>query len=170
MKNIKGSKSKGQSLPDNVEGAEGPDEILNKFKEVYENLYNSAESINAMNGIKESIMGMIGPESVGEVNRITGSVLKEACCKIKPGKSDVSGGFTSDVLLHAPDLLFEKMAAVFRSFFVHGDVTLQLLSCAFLPLLKSMKDPAKTDSYRAIAGSSQILKLLDNVLLAWVIC
>ena len=28
-----------------------------------------------------------------------------------------------------------------------------------------MKNPAKTDSYRAIAGSSQLLKLLDNVIL-----
>ena len=84
-------------------------------------------------------------------------------------KSDVSGVFTSDVLLHSPDSLFEKMAAVFRSYFIHGDVTLELLTCAFLPLLKSsLKDPSKIDSYRAIAGSSQILKLMDNVvLLLW---
>ena len=34
MKNIIGKKKEGQSLPDIVEGAEGPDEILNKFREV----------------------------------------------------------------------------------------------------------------------------------------
>ena len=35
-----------------------------------------------------------------------------------------------------------------------------------MPLLKSaLKDPASTDSYRAIAGSSQVLKLFDNVVL-----
>ena len=52
-----------------------------------------------------------------------------------------------------------------RSFLTHRTVTKQLLACAFLPLLKPMKDPASTDSYRAIASSSLILKLLDNVIL-----
>ena len=41
-----------------------------------------------------------------------------------------------------------------------------MLSCAFLPLFKGgLKNPNDSDSYRAIAGSSQILKLLDNVIL-----
>ena len=62
--------------------------------------------------------------------------------------------------------MFDSLAAVFRSFLIHGDVTLELLSCAFLPLFKGgLKDPHKSDSYRAIAGSSQILKLFDNVIL-----
>ena len=48
-------------------------------------------------------------------------------------------------------------------------VTLQLLTCAFLPLFKGgLKDTGKSDSYRAIAGSSQLLKLFDyTVLLIW---
>ena len=81
----------------------------------------------------------------------------------------VSGGYCSDALLHAPDSLFDSLAAVFRSFLIHGTVSRQLLVCSFLPLLKSgLKDPAITKSYRAIAGSSQILKLFDNVvLLVW---
>ena len=73
---------------------------------------------------------------MAQVNRLTGITVKEACCKKKPGKVDVSGGFTSDVLLHAPDSLFEHLACIFCSFLVHGDVTLELLSCAFLPLFK----------------------------------
>ena len=54
-------------------------------------------------------------------------------------------------------------------FLIHGDITGQLLSCAFLPLFKGgFKDPTKIDSYRAIAGSSQLLKLFENtVLLLW---
>ena len=48
-------------------------------------------------------------------------------------------------------------------------MTKRILSCAFVPLLKSnLKDPAKTDSYRAIAGSSLLLKLFEQcVLLVW---
>ena len=95
--------------------------------------------------------------------------MKQACQRLKPGKADVTGGFTSDVLLHGPDKLFDYLAGIFRSFMVHGEVTLELLSCAFIPLFKGgLKNPNSSDSYRAIAGSSQILKLLDNVvLLLW---
>ena len=48
-------------------------------------------------------------------------------------------------------------------------MTYSLLACAFLPLLKSaLKDPADPGSYRAIAGSSIVLKLFDKVvLLLW---
>ena len=79
---------------------------------------------------------------------------------------DVSVGYSSGVLLHGPDSLFEHLAVVFRSFLTHGEVTSQLLCCAFLPLYKGgHKSESKTDSYRAIAGSSQLLKLFDNVIL-----
>ena len=43
---------------------------------------------------------------------------------------------------------------------------LSLLACSFLPLLKSsLKDPSDPDSYRAIAGSSLILKTFELVVL-----
>ena len=169
MKNIKGSSKGGQSVPDSVDGVSGHEEIVDKFKEVYEELYNSAPTVDSVNNIKNTINNLIGPGCMAEVDRVTGSVLKEACARMKPGKSDVTGSYSSDILLHAPDNIFEELAAVFRSFLTHGDVTLQLLSCAFLPLFKGgLKDPGKSDSYRAIAGSSQLLKLFDYVvILLW---
>ena len=52
--------------------------------------------------------------------------------------------------MNGPDNLFEKLAGIFRSFLVHGDVTLELLSCAFLPLFKGgLKNPNFIDGYRA---------------------
>ena len=85
---------------------------------------------------------------------------------MKSGKGDVSCGFSSDAILNAPDILFEHLAAVFRSFIFHGNMTLSLLACSFLPLLKSaLKDPSDIGSYRAIAGSSLLLKLFEKVLL-----
>ena len=87
-------------------------------------------------------------------------------CVMKPKTSDVSGSFTSDCILNAPDVFFVLIAKVFRSWLIHGTVTLSLLSCAFLPLFKGgLKDPVQTDSYRAIAGSSLLLKLFDNMIL-----
>ena len=85
---------------------------------------------------------------------------------MKPGKMDVTEGYSSDALLHGPDHLYEMLASVFRSFLTHGTVTLEILSCAFLPLFKGgLKNPEKFDSYRAIAGASQLLKLFEYVVL-----
>ena len=109
---------------------------------------------------------MIGPESLLEVEKVTGAALKKAAVKMKPAKNDVSDSFSSDLLLHSPDSMFDALAAVFRSWLIHGTVSRHLLVTAFLPFLKSpLKDPTDSDSYRAIAGSSQILKLFDYVVL-----
>ena len=90
--------------------------------------------------------------------------MKKAACKMKAGKGDVSEGYTSDAILNAPDILFYQLALVYRSWLLHGTVTSSVLVCAFLPLLKnSLKNPAVTN--RAIAGSSLLLKLVDQVIL-----
>ena len=47
---------------------------------------------------------------------------------MKVGKADVSGGFSSDAILNGPDILFENLASVFRSWCVHGTVTPSLLA------------------------------------------
>ena len=79
---------------------------------------------------------------------------------------DVTGAYLSDVFLNGPDILFDLLASVFQSFLIHGSVTPQILCCAFLPLFKGgLKNPEKFDSYRAIAGASQLLKLFEYVVL-----
>jgi hypothetical protein len=128
MKEMKGKKNTGQTMPDCVEGETEHHEILEKFKEVYVQLYNSAGTAEAMHEIKNKLKNLIsGDNSLPEINKITSKVVKEACSRLKSGKSDVSGSFTSEVLLHGPPELFHHLAALFRSFLVHGDVTEQLL-------------------------------------------
>ena len=155
-----------EDLPDEVAGAQGENEIADKFKTVYETLYSSAASQEEMSTLLEKVNRLVNHTSVQEVSKVTGSKVKEAACLLKAKKGDVSGGFTSDALLNAPDIMFDQLATVFRSFLTHGTVTSYLLACCFLPLLKgSTKDPADTGSYRAIAGSSRILKLFEKVIL-----
>ena len=139
------------------------------LREVYSTLYNSSGSQDGMQQLRHHVQSLIGPECMEHVSKLTGENVKKAAVLLKPGKSDVSGGFSSDALLHAPDTLFELLAAVFRDWVVHGTITSTLLACAFLPLLKStLKDPAETSSYRAIAGSSLILKLFEKtIILIW---
>ena len=170
MKSIRcGGYEVGGELPETVDGANGETEIVEKFKDVYSALYNSAASQDEMVELMESVQSMIKASSMEEVKKVTGAKVKEAVSKMRPLKADVSGGFTSDALLNAPDILFDNLAAIYRSWLVHGTVSQSLLACAFLPLLKSsLKNPADPSSYRAIAGSSLLLKLFEKVvLLIW---
>ena len=159
-------KVKGQVMPECVEGKVTPDSILEKFKDCYKSLYNSAGSEKGMHLIKSQVDSLIDENSCKEIKKITGDIVKDACSKMKAGKLDVSGGFSSDVFLHCPDYLYDMLASVFRSFLVYGSVTPMILSCAFLPLFKGgFKNPEKFDSYRAIAGGSQVLKLFEYVII-----
>ena len=68
MKNIKGSKNSVQSMPETLEGKSCEDEIVKKFKEVYEDLYNSSESVEAMKIIKSKLEKSISVNSLHEAN------------------------------------------------------------------------------------------------------
>ena len=162
-------KNSGQTVPESLEGKVTHDSILEKFKECYEDLFNSAGTQGAMTKIKERLEELISSNSIHDVEKVTGAVVKLACSRMKPGKMDVSESYSSDVLLNGPDVLFDHLAAIFRSYLTHGTVTLQILTCAFLPLFKGgLKRPDNFDSYRAIAGASQLLKLFEYVvLLVW---
>ena len=119
-----------------------------------------------MNNLKSTLSDDISAKCYEEAIKITGSVVKAAAGQLKPAKNDVSGSYSSDALLCSPDLVFENLAIVYRSWLIHGTVTPHVLSCDFLPLYKGgLKDPASTDSYRAIACSSLLLKQFDNIVL-----
>ena len=94
--------------------------MVDKFRDVYNDLYNSAESSEACDEIKARLQQIIGQNSMLEVDKITAEVVKQAVCNMKSGKADVSDSYSSDLLLHSPDCVFDELAAVFRSFLVHG--------------------------------------------------
>ena len=106
-------KCNAQTIPDSLDGEVTQDSILERFRECYKGLFNSAGSEDAMVEIKSKLEEMINENSVKEVKKVTAQVVKTACCKMKAGKNDVTDVYTSDALLHAPDYLFELLAAVF---------------------------------------------------------
>ena len=99
---------------------------------------------------------------------ITGEVVKTAATRMKAHKMDMSQGFSSEALQHAPDILFQLLALVFQDWLIHGTVTDSVLACAFIPLVKGSKNPSLSGSFRAIAGSSLIFKLFERcILMIW---
>ena len=169
MRRVKSGKGEVNELASTVDGVSGDSNVANKFKEVFETLYNSAGSLAGMEAVHARIKELLGKEdSRREVEKVTAEVVKQAVLMTKPHKMDVSQGFSSDAMLNAPDILFELLALIFRDWLTHGTVTKSVLVCAFIPLLKGNKDPGNTSNYRAIAGSSLILKIFERcILLIW---
>ena len=81
-------------LPDDVGGGNGEVNIVDKFCEVYEEIYNSSGSSEAMEVLKGQINNMIEESETSEydIGKVTGSIVKDAACKMKAGKVDVSDG------------------------------------------------------------------------------
>ena len=100
MRRTLGRKSQGQAVPEELDGKVTHDTILDCFRECYEELYNSAGSEDAMVTIKEELNKLITDQAcvaAGEVGKVTGKIVKQACSRMLPGKTDVSEVYTSDV-------------------------------------------------------------------------
>ena len=148
-----------------IDGAEG-NEIPNKFAEIYSELFNREDDEESVESIHTSINHTINADSMAEVMKINSEIVKEAMKKIKPNKSDPIFDFSSDFLKNAPEVLFEHLALILRSFMVHGHVTETLLLATLVPIVKDkLEDLCSSKNYRSIAISSLILKLLDWVIL-----
>jgi hypothetical protein len=140
---------------------------VEEFRRVYKDLYNSLDDSEILKKLMEELeLKSESEETESETNKVTGAAVKAASKRLKSGKGDVTGSYTSDAIKNCPDIFFEMIASVFQSWLLHGTVTVSLLSCAFLPLFKGgLKDPSSTESWRAVAGSSVILKLFDYTIL-----
>ena len=89
--------------------------VANKFGEVHSALYKSLGNRENIEELKGRIHGLIESQnSAVEVVKLTPEVLMAAATRMKPHKMDVSQGFTSDRLLHAPYLLFKLLGHVFQ--------------------------------------------------------
>ena len=72
-------KSNKQTVPESLDGIVGFENILEQFRAVYEDLYNSSGTQEAMQGIKSRLQENITSTSISEVEKITGQVVKDAC-------------------------------------------------------------------------------------------
>ena len=78
MSKVGKSKVKAQELPDSLEGAMGHNSILEKFRDLYEALYNSAGTDEEMGELKELMDKMIDCRGEAEVRKFTEAEVKRA--------------------------------------------------------------------------------------------
>ena len=92
--------------------------------------------------------------------------MKKGLERMKGNKSDSLYNFQSDCLIHGPPELITHLTNLLRLFISRGEVPPSILVCTLLPLVKdNLGDVTSTDNYRAIAAGSQLVKLLDIVIL-----
>jgi len=161
MKKVKSAHQK--AAPDHVDAASGIN-IPNIFADVYSDLFNSADDKEDILSLKQRLQGTV---DVNDLSVITPNIVKTAAKCLKSNKNDVSEQFKSDSLIYAPDILFERLADMFKAFFTHADFPEEILACAFIPLLKGpLKDDTSSENYRAIAMSSLIFKVMELVIMS----
>ena len=79
MKRLKKGNGPMEELAETVDGITMEHEVADKFKEVYEALYNSLPSEDEMTALKVNILELIQTEaSESEIAKLTSSVVKEA--------------------------------------------------------------------------------------------
>ena len=93
-------------LPAIVGGATGEESICREFRKEYCNRYNSHHDAEEMEKITREVEYDVEDNAVLEVARITQEVVHHALRKVKPGKGDVTGSYTSDTIF------FKKMAKI----------------------------------------------------------
>ena len=172
MKRHISGKGSGQEMPDELEGKVTPDDIIGKFRQCYSDLYNSADRTQELVAVKSHIQDIIRGNvhvQLKEANKLNAGIVRAAVEMLKAAKGDVSGYFTSDAIINGPQILFDQLSDIFKSFVIHGTVTEEVIACAFLPLWKGgLKNKALFSSYRGIASASQLLKTFEYcVLILW---
>ena len=117
--------------------------------------------------VEENISQRIKNTDICEVLKITPTLVKEASKKLKPDKSDPVSEFFSDYLINAPDILYQHLSDVMKTYITHGHLLTQTLAIyTLLPMIKDKLGKASdSNNYRSIAISSIILKLLDWVII-----
>ena len=125
------------------------------FKHIYERLYNSVDDKEKIEDLLNKVNEGINNTHVHDVKKVTPDVVKEATKHLKDGKSDPVHIFSSDCLKHAPDVLFQLLSVIIRSFLYHGHVTVYLLLATLVPIVKNKLPSINTSkNYRSIAFSS----------------
>ena len=158
MRNVKKD-----DLPSIIDDSDKP---VQRFAEVYGELYNNVDDSGNCNEMLSIFNASISPNSVKDVNLVTQDLIETVVHNIKPNKKDPIFTFTSNCVKNAPSALYIHIAIILRSFLTHGHISSIILTSIIMPLIKDkLGDNQNSDNYRSIALSSIILKILDWVFL-----
>ena len=112
------------------------EDIPGHFRNIFSNLYNSANDQEALLDVLQEVESKIDETSLDDVDLVTGAVVQEASKNLNDSKSDPQLNFSSDCIKHGTKELFENLAMILKCFLIHGHVTYFLLLATLVPLIK----------------------------------
>ena len=124
--------------------------ILSHTANIYKQLYNSVDEKDALIKVKQYLNGRINSSSIGDVQRISPSLVEEAIVRLNNNKSDPLFELSSECLKNAPVMLCEQLTLLFKHYLTHGHISLTRMLSALIPLLKyKLGDNTSSDNYRS---------------------
>jgi hypothetical protein len=126
------------SYTNNIDDLSSHDDIANMFASKYEELY-SCVSFNEddMNALKADIANHMGHEDINSECIVNAGEVRDAICKLIPGKGDGYLGLTSDHLINACDALSVHTAFLLTGMPVHGSVPRHMKVSTVIPIQKN---------------------------------
>jgi hypothetical protein len=168
---VKRLKSSQMPVPDQIDDAEGEEEICALFAQKYE-LYNSVQynpkdMEDTMKVLDQRIRGSCDAGSCYHDHRLTVQAVNAAVMRLKAGKADCLPMFTSDQIIHGGDELVVHLTLLFNCMISHLYVPEKLKISTLVPITKNRrKSHHDSSNYRSIALGSIIGKVLDRVILS----
>lgn len=140
-----------------------PSYLSKKYKE----LYNNSPEENEIRSLERQVNSTLTDSSMRCVDQISWMNVKACSMKLKSKKTDPFFNISSDSLREAPDVFYEILTLIFKSYISHGHVSSLLLLSTLIPIIKNkLGDITSSGNYRSIAISSLVLKIFDLVILS----
>ena len=146
-----------------VGGCTGDSEVTDMWMKHYQQLYNSVSDNNATDSLLQHISEM-GNDNRGAVS-FTVQDVASACTTQKSGKAVGMDGVAMEAFMYGGSRVHVHLCLLFNLFVKHGYVRDQFMKSVIVPFVKCKTgDLSDVNNYRAIAISTSISKLFENVL------
>ena len=148
-----------------IDGHCGDQNIANHFCDTYKHLYHTHGPPD-LQSLIDNINVNVSEDNYSEVDNLTRGIVYQAFKTLKSCKNDNIYNFKSDALINGKDILVDHFTLMFKSFLTHGFIPRNILLSSLQPIIKDkLGSKCVSSNYRAIGGSSMILKLFDIIIL-----
>ena len=147
-------------LPDNIENANGPKEIVKLWKNHFQEIFN------CLSPKEENSLSYNLEDSINNIS-ISACMVKNAIKDLELNKSCGLDGIMAEHLKYASPRLYYLLSMCLTGFFIHGFLPDSMLAVVIAPVIKDKAGIINAkDNYRPIALANTISKVVEKIMLA----